>query len=42
MVACCSNINEYLFAQEKGTEKLEELFEQEEIDILNLERRSTL
>lgn len=34
--------NEYLFAQEKGTEKLEELFEQEEIDILNLERRSTL
>lgn len=32
--------NEYLFAQEKGTDSLEELFEQEEIDIFDLERGS--
>ncbi|WP_330949340.1 suppressor of fused domain protein [Virgibacillus sp. MG-45] len=34
--------NEYLFAQEKGTDSLEELFEQEEIDIFDLERESIL
>ncbi|MBD8037386.1 suppressor of fused domain protein [Solibacillus sp. A46] len=34
--------NEYLFAQEKGTDTLEELFEQEEIDIFDLERESIL
>lgn len=34
--------NEYLFAQEKGTDALEELFEQEEIDIFDLERESIL
>jgi antitoxin YqcF len=34
--------NEYLFALEKGTDSLEELFEQEEIDIFNLERESIL
>ncbi|WP_146551799.1 suppressor of fused domain protein [Rummeliibacillus sp. SL167] len=34
--------NEYLFAQEKGTDSLEELFEQEEIDIFDLDRESIL
>lgn len=33
---------EYLFAQEKGTDSLEELFEQEDIDIFDLERESIL
>lgn len=32
--------NEYLFAQEKGTETLEDLFEQKEIDIFDIERKS--
>ncbi|MGD7048805.1 suppressor of fused domain protein [Rossellomorea marisflavi] len=32
--------NEYLFSQEKGTDSLEELFEQEEIDIFDLDRES--
>ena len=34
--------NEYMYAQEKGTDSLEELFEKEEIDILDLERESVL
>lgn len=34
--------NEYLFAQEKGIDSLEELFEQEEINIFDLERESIL
>lgn len=34
--------NEYLFAQEKGTEALEDLFEQKEIDIFDIERKSIL
>ena len=34
--------NEYLFAQEKGTEMLEELFEQKEIQIFDIERKSIL
>jgi hypothetical protein len=34
--------NEYLFAQEKGTEALEELFEKKEIDIFDIERKSIL
>jgi hypothetical protein len=32
--------NEYLYAQEKGTEMLEELFEQKEIQIFDIERKS--
>ncbi|WP_152657041.1 suppressor of fused domain protein [Oceanobacillus sp. CFH 90083] len=34
--------NEYIFAQEKGTDSLEELFEEKEIDIFDLERKSIL
>ena len=34
--------NEYLFAQEKGIDSLEELLEQEEIDIFDIERKSIL
>ncbi|WP_433958717.1 suppressor of fused domain protein [Cytobacillus horneckiae] len=34
--------NEYLFAQEKGTCTLEDLFEQKEIDIFDMERKSIL
>ncbi|MEI5907330.1 suppressor of fused domain protein [Bacillus spongiae] len=34
--------NEYLFAQENGTDSLEDLFEQEDIDIFDLERKSIL
>jgi len=34
--------NEYLFAEDKGTDALEELFEREEIDIFDLERESIL
>jgi hypothetical protein len=34
--------NEYLFAQEKGAELLEEMFEREEIDIFDVERKSIL
>lgn len=34
--------DEYLFAQEKGVDSLEELFEQEDIDIFDLERESVL
>jgi antitoxin YqcF len=34
--------NEYLFAQENGTDSLEELFEQREINIFDLERESIL
>lgn len=34
--------NEYIFAQEKGVDSLEELFEEKEIDIFDLERKSIL
>ncbi|WP_033168045.1 suppressor of fused domain protein [Clostridium sp. KNHs205] len=34
--------NEYLFAQEKGTEMLEKLFEQKKIQIFDIERKSIL
>ncbi|KPV58254.1 hypothetical protein QJ48_17385 [Paenibacillus sp. A3] len=34
--------NEYMYAQEKGTDSLEELFEKEQIDIFDLERKSVL
>ncbi|MDF2927376.1 MAG: hypothetical protein K0R57_6290 [Paenibacillaceae bacterium] len=34
--------NECSFTQEKGTEALEDLFEQKEIDIFNIERKSIL
>lgn len=33
---------EFLFVQEKGTDSLEKLFEQEEIDIFDLERKSIM
>lgn len=34
--------NEYIFAQEKGTDSLEELFKEKEIDIFDMERKSIL
>lgn len=34
--------NEYLFAQEKGTEMLEKLFEQKKIQVFDIERKSIL
>ncbi|CAH1225037.1 suppressor of fused domain protein [Paenibacillus sp. JJ-223] len=34
--------NEYLFAQEYGSNKLEDLFEQKQIDIFDIERKSVL
>ena len=34
--------NEYLFAQDKGTDSLEELFGKGKIDIFDLERESIL
>lgn len=34
--------NEYIYASEKGTDALEDLFEKEEIDIFDLERKSVI